>query len=99
MSWRDELTEPLAAPEVATTMSVAFAEAEARAAEREAAERARTEALAEELVYAVPTRADETPFPPEMYVGTGIGHLYGLPSSEAFADALDGWNVELRSTR
>lgn len=85
--WEHELTGPLAAPEVVTTLSLAWAEAEARAAEAEARAAARAEALAEELVYAVPARergADITPFPPAMYRGTGIGALYGLSAVEGF---------------
>lgn len=90
MNWRDELPEPLVAPEVATTMSVAFVEAEERRLAREAAEAARAEALAEELVYEVPRRTDEQPFPPLMYAGTAIGFLYRLPAPD-YADTLGDW--------
>lgn len=39
------------------------------------------------------------PAEPAMYAGTGIGVLYGLPGSDAFAWQLAGWNLVPRSTQ
>jgi hypothetical protein len=86
-----------------SAFELAYRRAEARKAQAEEEARARqaqeAELAAVEHVYDPLPYPEAEPVDLAMYVGTGIGVLYGLPETEHFAAELGDWTLAPRTTR